>query len=145
MGNRKVLTVILILAGIISLVFGGAFVYQGFSKANLITAAMQTEKAAYASADGEIEGIIDNTREAAAMAGILKEHRMAQGIYTELKRDDPKRQTILNAMTMENSLNLAQLSYGVTDIAKANGAFMAVVGVALILSGVSRSRINTVD
>ncbi len=74
-GNKKTIAIVLILAGIISLTFGGVFVFQGFSKANLITEAMRIEKASYGSADGEIEGVIDTCYEAQVMAGVLREHR----------------------------------------------------------------------
>lgn len=140
-GNKKTIAIVLILAGIISLTFGGVFVFQGFSKANLITEAMRIEKASYGSADGEIEGVIDTCYEAQVMSGVLREHRMERyGTYTDLERDDPNRETILKAMTMENALNMAVLSYGVTDMAKANGAFMAVIGIGLLLGGVCVSR-----
>ena len=139
--NKSTLAIVLILAGIISLTFGSVFIVQGFAKANLITEAMRIERAAYGSADGEIEGVIDTCYEAQVMAGVLREHRMERyGVYTELERDDPGRATILSAMTMENALNMAVLSYGVTDMAKANGGFMAVIGITLILGGVYVSR-----
>ena len=139
--NKKTLALALILVGIISLTFGGVFIFQGFDKANLITEAMRIEKASYGSADGEIEGIIDTSYEAQVMAGVLRDHRMENnGIYTELERTDPGRASIITAMTMENALNMAVLSYGVTDMAKANGGFMAVIGITLILGGVYVSR-----
>jgi len=62
--NKKTLAIALILVGIISLTFGSVFVFQGFAKANLITEAMRIERAAYGSADGEIEGVIDTCYEA---------------------------------------------------------------------------------
>lgn len=141
--NRKVFSIVLIAAGIIALVFGVVFIAQGFMKSSLISDAMQMEKASYGSADGEIDGVIDTSSEAQVMAGVLRDHRMENfGYYTELERDDPNRATILSAMTMENSLNLAVLGYGVTDIAKASGGFMLVIGLALTFSGIfiARSR-----
>jgi len=134
-GTKKLGT-ILILAGIISLVFSGVFVFQSVSKANLITEAMCLENVTYGGADGTIDGVIDTPAEAQVMAGILREHRMERyGYYSELERDDPNRETILKAMTMENSLNLAQVGYGLADVVKFTGLFMGLVGVTLVVSG----------
>ena len=144
--NKRGLSIVLIAAGVIALVFGVVFIAQGFMKSGLITEAMQIEKATYGSADGEIDGVIDTSNEAQVMAGVLRDHRMTNfGVYTELERDDPNRETILNAMTMENALNLAVLSYGVTDIAKASGGFMLVIGIALTATGVLVARARKVS
>ncbi len=133
--RNKTLAAMMLILGVISIGMGGFFIFQGFSKAAMITNAMREEKITYAAADGSINGVIDTAAEAESMAAVLKEHRMATGIYTELKRDDPGRQTILNAMVMENSLNLAQMGFGLTQVVEATGAFMILVGIALGASG----------
>ena len=132
--NKKVASILLI-AGVISLVMGGIFLYQGFAKHNLIMEVMALEKIEYGGADGLIVGIIDTPEEAQAMAEILKEHRQERGVYTDLARDDPNRATILNALTMENSLNLAQLGHGLTEVVQVNGIFMMVIGLTLVSTG----------
>ncbi len=134
--NTKMLAALLLVAGIISLVLGGVFVAQGIDKQNLIVEAMHEEKVTYGGADGAIDGIIDTPAEAAVMAGILKEHRMENGIYTELERDDPARETILNAMTMENALNLAQMGFGLSQVVQVTGLFMGLMGLTLVGSSV---------
>lgn len=133
--NKKLAVMVLVL-GVISVGLGSFFIYQGVNKASMITETMKEEKITYAAADGPIEGVIDTVAEAASMATVLKEHRMALGIYTELDRTDPKRQTILNAMVMENSLTLAQMGFGLTQVVEATGAFMIMVGLALGTSGI---------
>ncbi len=144
--SKKSLAIILIMAGVISLVFCGVFVYQGFSKSNLIAAAMRIEKASYGSAEGDIVGIIDTSSEASVMSSVLREHRLERyGVYTELERDDPNRETILKAMTMESALNLAILGYGVTDVVKANGAFMGIIGITFIFSGIIVARSSKIS
>jgi hypothetical protein len=109
---------------------------------------MKLERATYGSdteyitLDGElilynetIEGIIDTEREAKLMADTLKAHRLdpVDGYppYTETERDDPDRQTILNGITIENSLGIAQMGYGISTMVLGIGAFMLVVGIAL--------------
>jgi hypothetical protein len=133
--RNKTLASMMLILGVVSIVMGGFFIFQGFSKAAMLTNAMKEEKITYAAADGSINGIIDTPTEAASMAAVLKEHRQATGIYTELGRDDPARQTILNAMVMENSLNLAQMGFGLTQVVEATGAFMILVGITLGTSG----------
>lgn len=138
--NKK-LSALVLLVGILSVVIGGIFISQGIAKSDLITASMIEEKIKYNAADGSIDGIIDSPQEAQAMAGILKEHRMTNyGNYSELKRDDPKRDQILKAMTMENSLNMAQLGYGLTDVVKLSGVWIVVIGLTFAVTGASGFR-----
>lgn len=138
--NRKVATLVS-LVGVISIVLGAFFVFQSIAKSNMITEQMYSEKISYNSADGSINGTIDTPQEASSMALVLKQHRSERyGNYSELKRDDPNRDQILKAMTMENSLNLAVLGYGLTDVVKATGAFMIIVGLALSVGGAASLR-----
>jgi len=134
----KKLAVFVLLVGVVSVVMGGIFIFQGVDKGNLIVASMCAENIEYAGADGEIVGIIDTPQEAAVMSRILMEHRNASyGNYNQLDREDPGRQTILNAMTMENSLNMAQLGSGLSQVVWATGIFMVIIGLTLGVGAVS--------
>jgi hypothetical protein len=136
------------LLGLVCLVVGGIFVWQSFDVKAQVTNQMKLERATYGSdteyitLDGElilynetIEGIIDTEREAKLMADTLKAHRLdpVDGYppYTETERDNPDRQTILNGITIENSLGIAQMGYGISTMVLGIGAFMLVVGIAL--------------
>ncbi len=144
--NKRVLATLLLVVGVLSLVMGGVFVAQGFSKSAMITQAMRAQKVSYAGADGKINGIIDTATEAQTMAGILEQHRAEQfGYYSELKRDDPNRDQILKAMTMENALNLAVMGYGLTDVVKAVGLFMGLIGLTFVASGVILTRPGKIE
>ncbi len=131
--NRNLGRVVLLL-GVVALVIGGVFIGQGIVKNNMITEAMQGERITYGGAE-EIDGVIDTASEAEMMAGVLREHRMEMGVYSELDREDPQRETILRAMTMENSLNLAQLGYGVVTVVIVSGVFMVIIGLAVSGTG----------
>jgi hypothetical protein len=134
----KKLALFVLVMGVVSIGMGGIFIFQGIDKGNLIISSMCAENIEYGGADGEIVGIIDTPHEAQVMAGILREHRVERyGNYAQLERDDPNRQTILNAMTMENSLNLAQLGYGLSQVVLATGIFMLIVGITLGVGAVS--------
>ena len=133
--NKKV-AAILLMVGVFSMVMGGVFISQSISKANLIVQAMVVEKVDYEDENGVIQGIVDSPEEALVMAGVLAEHRHDNyGLYVELARDDPNRAQILKAMTMENSLYIAQLGYGITEVVRYNGIFMLVIGLTLVGAG----------
>ena len=132
---------IVLLLGMVALVMGTVFIAQGIAKNSMITEAMQLEQATYGGNE-EIEGIIDTPEEAELMASVLREHRLDVGIYTALERNDPQRDTILKAMTIENSLNLAQLGYGVTTVVIISGVFMVIMGIALGGTGLGLYRLS---
>lgn len=139
--NTRILGTLLIIVGLISLGIAGAFIYQGFDKGNLIIESMKAEQVEYGAADSTITGIIDTPQEAQVMASILRQHRVENyGYYSKLDRTDPNRDQILKAITMETSLNLAQLGYGLTDVIKATGAYIGLLGITLCVSGVFLAR-----
>jgi hypothetical protein len=117
--------------GVVAIVMGAFFIAQGFSKNALITKAMVSENITYTGAGSKITGIIDTAAEAKVMADTLAEHRAKLGSYSSLKNGDPNRQTILNAMTMENSLTMAQMGFGLVQVVQATGGFMILIGLAL--------------
>jgi hypothetical protein len=133
--GRKLAALILVL-GLVSFALGGFFIQQGFAKAAVLTEAMSSQKISYGSAGGSIQGVIDTPQEAQVMADVLSEHLKQYGSYSDLKKDDPNRQTILNGMTMVNSLELAVMGFGLTDVVKASGAFMILVGLTFVVISV---------
>lgn len=141
----KAVIVLLVLA-VISLAFGAMFIYQGVNASDMLTKALVAEKVSYTADDakGAIKGVIDTPEEAVVMSSILREHRLKNyGYYAELKRDDPKRDQILKAITMENSLNLAQLGFGLATVIIVTGVFMIVTGLALgMVAFAIRPRMN---
>ncbi len=139
--TTRYLAVVVLLLGVIGLGIGAAFIVQGIDKNNVITEAMRIEQATYGGNE-EIAGVIDTPEEAQLMAETLREHRLDMGLYTQLERDDPRRDTILKAMTMENSLNLAQLGYGVTTVVIASGVSMVIMGIALGGTGLGLYRLS---
>ncbi len=139
--NRNLGKIVLLL-GVVALVIGVVFISQGIVKNNMITQAMQMEQITYGGSE-EIEGVIDTAAEAELMAGVLMEHRMDDyGIYSELDREDPNRATILKAMTMENSLNLAQMGFGMVTVVIVSGIFMVIIGFAVSGTGLVLYRLS---
>ena len=136
------LGIIVLILGVVALSLGAVFIVQGVAKSNMITEAMRIEQVTYNGENGEVVGTIDTPEEAQFMANTLREHRLDIGLYTALERDDPRRDTILKAMTMENSLNLAQLGYGMTTVVIISGVSMVIMGFALGGTGLGLYRLS---
>lgn len=132
--GTKLAMIALIVFAVISLAFGSIFIYQGLNANDMLIKALVAEKVTYTADDakGAIKGVIDTPEEAVVMSDILRDHRIKDyGYYAALKRDDPKRDQILKAITMETSLNLAQLGFGLATVVTVTGVFMVVMGAAL--------------
>jgi hypothetical protein len=86
--------------------------------------------------DQKIEGIIDTPKEVSLMADTLMAHLLVGYVpYSATSSSDPARATIVQAMSMLASLNLARMGFGVSTIALGAGAFMIVVGLGFDLLG----------
>jgi hypothetical protein len=140
----KFLSIVVIILGIVSIVIGGIFVWQGFTKNDLLVTAMQQEKITLGIEEaGLTEGeVIDSAQEAQIAGDTVREHRHSIApTYGDLlggAQYDPtnlKQLTYAQALNLENYLYLAVLGFGVTQIALGIGAFMIVVGIALGITG----------
>ena len=138
--NTKVqkLGLIVILFGVIALAMGILFVQQGYAKEAFLREAMTQEQITL---EG-VEGIIDTQEEAQIAGDTVREHR--HGIaptYGDLlgggrfDPTDPMQLSYAQALNLENYLYLAVASFGVFTVAKAAGAFMVVMGLALGATG----------
>ena len=147
---RKLAIVVLIL-GVVGIVFGGVFIFQGVTKSNELKEAMRIEHITLGIEAGGVEkGEVINTAKEAQVAGdTVREHR--HGIaptYGDLlggnKFDatNPQQLTYAQALNLENYLYLAVLGFGVTQVVIASGAFMVITGLALGGTGVALYRLN---
>ncbi len=138
--NTKVRTLGLfaIFFGVVAIAMGIVFVQQGYAKEAFLREAMTQEQITL---EG-VEGIIDTAGEAQIAGDTVREHR--HGIaptYGDLlgggyfNPDDPTQLTYAQALNLENYLYLAVASFGVFTLAKATGAFMIVMGLALGATG----------
>ena len=143
--NNRTIGMIVVLIGVICLTVGGIFIWQSLSLHGQVVTSMQIEKATYTgqperiTPDGEvievnkqINGIIDTMEEAKLMADTLQAHRLSEyPPYTEMDRDDPNRDVVINGMVLQNLLVTAEIGFGVSTLALGVGLFMVVVGIAL--------------
>ena len=138
--NTKVrnLGLIVIIFGVVALAMGILFAQQGYAKEAFLREAMTQEQIIL---EG-VEGVIDTQEEAQIAGDTVREHR--HGIaptYGDLlggerfNPTDPTQLSYAQALNLENYLYLAVASFGVFTVAKAAGAFMIVMGLALGATG----------
>jgi hypothetical protein len=149
-GIHRILSVLISLIGVLAIVIGVVFVFQGISKNNLITNRMNVEKVALA-LDPENPNeltAINNSTDAQKAADTIAEHRRSispsyQDLLGSGRFDptNPKHLTYAQAMNLENYLYLAVTAFGLIQVVEAAGAFMILVGLGLGLIGLVLYRI----
>ena len=141
----KILSIVVIILGVVSIVIGGIFLGQAFIKNDLLVTAMNQEQITLGiESDGLGTGeVIDSANEAEIAADTVREHRHGiaptYGDLLDGGRYDPssmEQLTYAQALNLENYLYLAVLGFGVTQLAMGAGAFMIVTGIALGVTGV---------
>jgi len=137
---NRILAVLVMLLGLVALVVGGVFIWQGIDKNNLIVERMKVEKVTVALDPNNptLFTPINDAADAQAAADIIATHR--RGIaptYQDLlaggrfDATNPTHLTYAQAMNLENYLYMAVTAFGLIQVTMAAGAFMVVTGLAL--------------
>ena len=133
------LGIVVILFGVLALAVGIVFIQQGFSKEAWLVQSMEQEQIVLP--DGS-ETIVDDAELAQAAGDIVREHRRSIApTYGDLlggerfNPTDPTQLSYAQAMNIENYLYLAVTAFGVFTVVKVTGGFMALMGLALGLTG----------
>jgi hypothetical protein len=151
---NRILAIVVTALGVVAIVIGGVFVYEGVAKNNLIVNRMKVEQVTLAldpNNPNQLTTIL-TAGEAQKAADTIAEHRRSiapsyQALLNEgTGKFDPSNTTDVTyaqAMNLENYLYTAVLAFGVVQIVLAAGAFMIVAGiafevVALVLFKLSR-------
>jgi len=133
-------------------VVGAVFIYQAYDKESWMQNAMRQEKVTLGLTDEQIAAgeFIDTAAEAQAAGDTIREHRRSiASSYQELlgggqfDPSDPEQLSYAQALNMENYLYLAVLGFGVTTVIYGVGAFMLVVGAALVGGGIVLFRLSS--
>jgi hypothetical protein len=141
--NRTVSLIIIIL-GLLGILFGLIFVFQGVSKNNLIVDRMRIEKVSIALNPDVPTQVtqIGNADDAQRAADIIATHRRTIApSYQDLLgtgKYDPTNQkhlTYAQAMNLENYLYMAVMAFGLIQVVLAAGGFMIITGAAIGLIG----------
>jgi hypothetical protein len=130
--------------GLVALVLGVVFVFQGATKNNLIVERMKVEKVALAIDPANPQQLtqIQNGADAQMAADVIAGHRRAispsyQDLLGSGRFDpaNPQHLTYAQAMNLENYLYLAVTAFGLIQVVLATGVFMIITGLAFGLIG----------
>ncbi len=138
------LSILISVIGVIAIVIGAVFIFEGISKNNMITNRMNVEKVTLAvdpNNPGQVTQINDAADAQKAADTIASHRRSIAPTYQDLlggkqfDPTDPKELTYAQAMNLENYLYMAVMAFGLVQVVLAAGAFMIVVGIGLGLIG----------
>lgn len=153
MNLTRGLAIIILVLGVVAIVIGGIFIGQGFAKNKLIVDRMEIEKVTLAldPNNPNVYTQINDISDAQKAADIIAEHRRSiaptyQDLLGEGRYDptNPQHLTYAQAMNLENYLYLAVAAFGLVQVAEGSGAFMIIVGLALVGTGWAIFRISRV-
>jgi hypothetical protein len=145
------LAVLILILGIIGMVLGGVFIWQGIAKNKLIVDRMNIEKVTLAINPDNPDELtpINNAADAQKAADTIAAHRRAMApTYQDLLnggRFDPTKTlhlTYAQAMNLENYLYMAVTAFGLIQVVLGSGAYMIITGLAVFLIGLALYRLN---
>ena len=146
----RTISLVIAILGLVAVVIGAVFVFEGISKNNLIVDRMKVEKVTLAVDPDNPNQLthIQTAADAQKAADTIAGHRRSiapsyQDLLGSGKFDptNPKDLTYAQAMNLENYLYLAVTAFGLIQVVMGAGAFMIVTGVALGLTGLVLFRI----
>jgi hypothetical protein len=140
----RYLSVVVLGLGVAAIAIGIAFIVQGISKDLYLRDALRDEKITLGLSQEQIENgdVVDNSVEAQRASDIVRnDRRKIAPTYSDLlggKQFDPTNPTqitYMQALNLEDSLNLAVASFGLALVVIVTGVFMLLAGIALIIVG----------
>jgi hypothetical protein len=138
------LSIIIMVFGLIGVVVGAVFIFQGISKNSFLVNAMKQEKITLGLTAEQVQQgqIVDNAISAQKAADTIRTHRHTiAATYNDLlggaqfDPTNPKEITYMQALNLENYLYMSVLSFGVVTVVEGAGAFMIITGLVGIFAG----------
>jgi len=127
--------------GIVLIVLGAIFVVAGVGTYAVVSSTLADQKITVSDDASHFAGKqVKGPFTAYAQADVINQHATEIGggkTYAELPQDDPNRQTVMTASFLQASLFTSVVAFGVA-------AFVAVMGVVLVLLGWALHRIGRV-
>ena len=125
-----------IILGIGMISLGGIFIVMGAGAKGDIQEALRKEEV-ITSKDASLPGVlVEDVATARAQQNAIEGHTFGSfGPYAGMERGDPNRDVYLKGLTLRNSLNLAIVGFGLSDLAIGLGAVTIVLGI--IIAGLS--------
>jgi len=131
-----------VVLGVVALALGIVFIVNGFITQGQIAESLAAEQVTLGLPENP-GGVVDTAQEAQAAQDTLEEHlRESYGTYGDTERGSPERDSYLDGTTLRNSLNLAVMGFGVSQMLLGTGAFMVVTGIALSGGGLVIRRLS---
>lgn len=134
--SNKLIGKAVMIAGLIILVVGIAFVVLGFLTRAEVVAGLEDEEITT-----EINGEkvpVNNEVTAMLQANTIKQHSLERyGTYSSMERDDPNRDTFLKGLTLRNALIIARMALQISLLVIGLGGLFALMGVSLTLLGLN--------
>ena len=131
--------IMLLVLGVAGLALGIVFLVNGFSAKAQVAESLQAEQVTLGLTDEQKAAgeVVDTAAEAQAAQDVLAEHLHDRyGTYGDTSRGSSERDTYIDGTTLRNSLNLANLGFGVSTMAIGSGVAMVVIGVGLVGTGI---------
>ncbi len=120
--------------GLAIIALGVFFVTEGFTAKAEVQEAMIAEQVTVTI--DEVKVPVADQETAMAMAEVITGHTLGTyGPWQEMERDDPHRATMLDGLTLRNSLTLGRMALDVSDLVAGLGAVIALMGVAFTATG----------
>lgn len=131
---RKLIGIGVLAIGVGVLVIGTFFIQQGFSAESEIKARM-AEEAVTITID-DVTYAVDSAERATAQALVIKSHTLDKyGPWQTLERGSDERASLLDGLTLRNSLNMARMGLDLSLMVKAIGGVFVIVGLGLATTG----------
>ena len=124
-----------LLVGAMVFAFGIVFIVQGWNARQEVKAALAEEQV-YVTIDGE-RLLVDDPELAMYQADVIKGHTLGTyGPWQSLERTDPNRASMLDGLTLRNSLTMARMALDLSNLVMGLGVIFTVTGTALGVAGV---------
>jgi hypothetical protein len=147
------LAVVVIILGIIGILLGGVFLWQGASKYFLIVDRMNVEKVTLAVDPNSPQQVttVNSAASAEAVADkIAIDRRKIAPTYQDLLKQSngrfdptiPQEISYAQAMNLENYLYMAVTAFGLTESVAGSGAYMILTGAAVLMIGLAFRRLG---
>ncbi len=147
MGRKQYLAMLVVVLGIVSVALGIAFIGLSAQKNNYITNELRQQNVTVGLTKEQIDNgeIVDNAQKAQIAAETISKHlQNIAPTYNDLMalnpsgKYDPANPNDLKytqGLNMENSFNMAVLSFGVIQETMATGSALIVIGIAVGATG----------
>lgn len=153
-GKIKVVSLLVVVIGIVSLVIGAVFIGIAVQKNNYLVNSLREQKVTLGLTQDQINNgeFVDSAAEAQTAADTLAEHLQSIApTFGDLTaqnpngRFDPTNPTNLDygqGLNMENSFNMVVMGFGVIQATMATGAALIIIGLGIGATGVVLFRLS---